>query len=203
MLKESLIKSTIPNGLTLFRCLAALLLPLIVIYGGEIGAIVATPLLILAGMTDYFDGFYARKYKVISNFGKILDPIADKLLVIGLIFALASEHMFEYNYAFIPALIIVLREILISGIRESIAGYDITLEVTFLSKWKTTIQLIACGSFLVWRTNTFSYNIEVLGIISYTFLWVAAIITLITGIQYILKLILFFKNHKNESQSGL
>ena len=175
MLKESLIKSTIPNSLTLFRCLTALLLPLIVIYGGEIGAIVATPLLILAGMTDYFDGFYARKYKVISNFGKILDPIADKLLVIGLIFALASEHMFEYNYAFIPALIIVLREILISGIRESIAGYDITLEVTFLSKWKTTIQLIACGSFLVWRTNTFSYNIEALGIISYTFLWLSLI----------------------------
>ena len=200
MLKEGLIKSTIPNGLTLFRCLTAFLLPLIVIYGGEIGAIVATPLLILAGMTDYFDGFYARKYKVISNFGKILDPIADKLLVIGLIFALGSEHMFEYNYAFIPALIIVLREILISGIRESIAGYDITLEVTFLSKWKTTIQLIACGSFLVWRTNTFSYNIEALGIISYTFLWVAAIITFVTGIQYIMKLALFFKNNKNESE---
>ena len=84
-------------------------------------------------------------------------------------------------------------------LRENIAGYDITLEVTFLSKWKTTIQLIACGSFLVWRTNTFSYNVEALGIISYTFLWVAAIITLITGIQYIMKLVLFFKNNKNES----
>ena len=60
---------------------------------------------------------------LISNFGKILDPIADKLLVIGLIFALASEHMFEYNYAFIPALIIVLREILISGVRENISSY--------------------------------------------------------------------------------
>ena len=199
MLKESLIKSTIPNSLTLFRCLTALLLPLIVIYGGEIGAIVATPLLILAGMTDYFDGFYARKYKVISNFGKILDPIADKLLVIGLMFALASEHMFEYNYAFIPALIIVLREILISGIRENISGYKITLEVTLLAKWKTTIQLIACGSFLVWRTNSFSYNLDALGIISYTILWIAAIITLITGIQYIMKLILFFNNNQKES----
>ena len=200
MLKENFIKSTIPNGLTLFRCLTALLLPLIVIYGGEVGAIVATPLLILAGMTDYFDGFYARKFKVISNFGKILDPIADKLLVIGLMFAIASEHMFEYNYAFIPALIIVLREILISGIRESISSYEITLEVTLLAKWKTTIQLIACGSFLVWRTNTFSYNIDALGIISYTILWIAAIITLITGIQYIMKVILFFKNNENVSE---
>ena len=200
MLKESLIKSTIPNSLTLFRCLTALLLPLIVIYGGEIGAIVATPLLILAGMTDYLDGFYARKYKVISNFGKILDPIADKLLVIGIMFALASEHMFEYNYAFIPALIIVLREILISGIRESVSSYKISLEVNLLSKWKTTIQLITCGSFLVWRTNSFTYNLDALGIISYTFLWIAAIITLITGIQYIIKLILFFKNNENESK---
>jgi cardiolipin synthase len=199
MLKENLIKSTIPNSLTMLRCLTALLLPLIVIYGGELGAIIATPLLILAGITDYFDGFYARKYKVISNFGKILDPIADKLLVIGLLFALASEHMFEYYFSFIPALIIVLREILISGIRESISGYKISLEVTLLAKWKTTIQLFACGSFLVWRTNTFSYNFDALGIISYTFLWIAAIITLITGIQYIVKIVLFFKNNKNKS----
>ena len=125
--------------------------------------------------------------------------IRDRLLVIGLIFALASEHMFEYNYAFIAALIIVLREILISGIRESISSYNISLEVTLLAKWKTTIQLIACGSFLVWRTNTFSYNVDALGIISYTVLWIAAIITLITGIHYIIKLISFFKNNKHVS----
>ena len=199
MKENNSILRLVPNILTLFRSFAAIILPLTIIYGGEIGALIATPILILAGVSDYFDGFFARKYKVISNFGKILDPIADKLLVIGLIFALASEHMFEYNYAFIPALIIVLREILISGIRESIAGYNITLEVTFLAKCKTTLQLIACGSFLVWRTNTFSYNLDMLGIISYTFLWVAAIITLITGIQYIMKLVLFFKNNKNES----
>ena len=182
----------IPNILTLFRSFAAIILPLIIIYGGEIGALIATPILILAGVSDYFDGFFARKYKVVSNFGKILDPIADKLLVIGVIFSLASENMLDYYYSFFPALLIVLREILISGLRQSISSYKISLEVTLLAKWKTTIQLIACGSFLVWRSNTFFYNNEILGLISYILLWIAGIITFITGLQYIIKIIKFF-----------
>ena len=182
----------VPNILTLFRSCAAIILPLIIIYGGEIGALIATPILILAGMSDYFDGFFARKYKVVSNFGKILDPVADKLLVIGVIFALASENMLDYYYSFFPALLIVLREILISGLRESTSSYKISLEVTLLAKWKTTIQLVACGSFLVWRSSTFFYNNEILGLISYILLWIAGIITFITGLQYIIKIIKFF-----------
>ncbi len=182
----------IPNFLTLFRSLAAVILPLIIIYGGEIGALIAIPILFLAGISDYFDGFFARKYKVTSNFGKILDPVADKLLVIGVIFALASENMLDYYYAFIPALLIVLREILVSGLRESISSYKISLEVTPLAKWKTTIQLIACGSFLVWRSNTFFYSMDILGLISYILFWIAGIITFITGLQYIIKITKFF-----------
>ena len=182
----------IPNFLTLFRSLAAIVLPLIIIYGGEIGALIAIPILFLAGISDYFDGFFARKYKVTSNFGKILDPIADKLLVIGVIFALASENMLDYYFAFIPALLIVLREILVSGLRESISSYKISLEVTPLAKWKTTIQLIACGSFLVWRSNTFFYSMDILGLISYILFWIAGIITFITGLQYIIKITKFF-----------
>ena len=192
MNKKNIILCLVPNILTLFRSFAAIILPLIIIYGGEIGALIATPILILAGVSDYFDGFFARKYKVVSNFGKILDPVADKLLVIGVIFALASENMLDYFYSFFPALLIVLREILISGLRESISSYKITLEVTFLAKWKTTIQLVACGSFLVWRSNTFFYNNEILGLISYILLWIAGIITFITGLQYIIKIIKFF-----------
>ena len=192
MKENNSISRIIPNVLTLFRALAAIVLPVIIIYGGEVGALMATPILILAGISDYFDGFYARKYNVTSNFGKILDPVADKLLVIGVIFALASENMLDYNYAFLPALLIVLREILISGLRESISSYKISLEVTLLAKWKTTIQLIACGSFLVWRSNVFFYNVEILGLISYTLLWMAGIITFITGLQYIIKIMKFF-----------
>jgi len=192
MNKKNIILCLVPNILTLFRSCAAIILPLIIIYGGEIGALIATPILILAGVSDYFDGFFARKYKVVSNFGKILDPVADKLLVIGVIFALASENMLDYYYSFFPALLIVLREILISGLRESISSYKISLEVTLLAKWKTTIQLVACGSFLVWRSNTFFYNNEILGLISYILLWIAGIITFITGLQYIIKIIKFF-----------
>ena len=192
MNENNSISRIIPNILTLFRSLAAIVLPVIIIYGGEIGALMATPILILAGISDYFDGFYARKYNVTSNFGKILDPVADKLLVIGVILALASENMLDYYYSFIPALLIVLREILISGLRESISSYKISLEVTLLAKWKTTIQLIACGSFLVWRSNVFFYNVDILGLISYILLWIAGIITFITGLQYITKIMNFF-----------
>ena len=192
MNENNFILYLLPNILTLFRSCAAIILPLIIIYGGEIGALIATPILILAGVSDYFDGFFARKYKVVSNFGKILDPIADKLLVIGVIFSLAAENMLDYYYSFFPALLIVLREILISGLRESISSYKISLEVTLLAKWKTTIQLVACGSFLVWRSNTFFYNNEILGLISYILLWIAGIITFITGLQYIIKIIKFF-----------
>ena len=198
MKENNFIPRIIPNVLTLFRSLAAFVLPVIIIYGGEIGALIATPILILAAISDYFDGFFARKYNVISNFGKILDPIADKLLVIGIIFALASENMLDYYYAFFPALFIVLREILISGLRESISSYKISLDVTLLAKWKTTIQLIACGSFLVWRSNTFFYNIDLLGLISYILLWIAGIVTLVTGIQYIIKIINFFRGFNRE-----
>ena len=192
MKENNSILTIIPNVLTLFRSLVAIILPVIIIYGGEIGALIATPMLILAGVSDYLDGFYARKYNVISNFGKILDPVADKLLVVGIIFALASENMLDYYYAFFPALLIVLREILITGLRESISSFKISLEVTLLAKWKTTIQLVACGSFLVWRSNTFFYNIDVLGLISYLLLWIAGIVTFITGLQYIVKIMKFF-----------
>ena len=194
MKKNSSILRIIPNVLTLFRSLTAIVLPLIIIYGGEIGALIATPMLILAGVSDYLDGFYARKYNVISNFGKILDPVADKLLVVGIIFALASENMLDYYYAFFPALLIVLREILITGLRESISSFKMSLEVTLLAKWKTTIQLMACGSFLVWRSNTFFYNIDILGLISYILLWIAGAVTFATGMHYIIKIMKFFKS---------
>lgn len=189
------IKKTIPNALTLFRCLISILLPILIVYGGETGAILSAPLLLLAGLSDYLDGFYARKYNVVSVFGKILDPIADKLLVIGVLLSLASENLLDFYFGFIPSLIIILREIFISGLRESVSSHNFTLKVSVLAKWKTTIQLFACGSFLVWRMNEYFYNIDFLGFISYSLLWLASIITLITGFQYAVSVINFFKKH--------
>ena len=192
------IKKAIPNALTLFRCLISILLPILIVYGGETGAILSAPLLLLAGLSDYLDGFYARKYNVVSVFGKILDPIADKLLVIGVLLSLASENLLDFYFGFIPSLIIILREIFISGLRESVSSHNFTLKVSVLAKWKTTIQLFACGSFLVWRMNEYFYNIDFLGFISYSLLWLASIITLITGFQYVVTVINFFKkNNEN------
>ena len=193
MLERNSIKRAIPNGLTVFRCIASIILPIIIIFGDEPGAVIAPPLLALAGLSDYLDGFYARKYNVISNFGKIVDPIADKLLVISVIFALAYDHMLSYYFAFIPALLIILREIFISGLRESIAEYNFSISVSVLAKWKTTIQLFACGSFLLWRSDDFFYQLNMIALISHVLLWLAAIITIITGIEYVLKTNAFLK----------
>ena len=198
-MSDNNIKKAIPNALTLFRCLISILLPILIIYGGETGAILAAPLLLLAGLSDYFDGFYARKYNVVSILGKVLDPIADKLLVIGVLLSLASENLLDFYFGFIPTLIIILREIFISGLRESVSSYNFTLKVSVLAKWKTTIQLFACGSFLVWRMNEYFYNIDFLGFISYCLLWLASIITLITGFQYAESVINFFKKNNENS----
>ena len=198
-MSDNNIKKAIPNTLTLFRCLISILLPILIIYGGETGAILAAPLLLLAGLSDYFDGFYARKYNVVSILGKVLDPIADKLLVIGVLLSLASENLLDFYFGFIPSLIIILREIFISGLRESVSSYNFTLKVSVLAKWKTTIQLIACGSFLVWRMNEYFYNIDFLGFISYCLLWLASITTLITGFQYAVSVINFFKKNNENS----
>lgn len=198
-MSDNNIKKAIPNALTLFRCLISILLPILIIYGGETGAILAAPLLLLAGLSDYFDGFFARKYNVVSILGKVLDPIADKLLVIGVLLSLASENLLDFYFGFIPSLIIILREIFISGLRESVSSYNFTLKVSVLAKWKTTIQLIACGSFLVWRMNEYFYNIDFLGFISYCLLWLASIITLITGFQYAVSVINFFKKNNENS----
>ena len=198
-MSDNNIKKAIPNTLTLFRCLISILLPILIIYGGETGAILAAPLLLLAGLSDYFDGFFARKYNVVSILGKVLDPIADKLLVIGVLLSLASENLLDFYFGFIPSLIIILREIFISGLRESVSSYNFTLKVSVLAKWKTTIQLFACGSFLVWRMNEYFYNIDFLGFISYYLLWLASIITLITGFQYAVSVINFFKKNNENS----
>ena len=198
-MSDNNIKKAIPNTLTLFRCLISILLPILIIYGGETGAILAAPLLLLAGLSDYFDGFFARKYNVVSILGKVLDPIADKLLVIGVLLSLASENLLDFYYGFIPSLIIILREIFISGLRESVSSYNFTLKVSVLAKWKTTIQLFACGSFLVWRMNEYFYNIDFLGFISYCLLWLASIVTLITGFQYAVSVINFFKKNNENS----
>ena len=176
-----------PNFLTSFRCISALVVPLLIIYGDEYGALLAPIIFIIAGITDFFDGYLARKFNVISNFGKIIDPVADKMLIIGTLFALSSESFFMYHYTFIPAFIIILREIFITGLREQVSKDNISLNVSILAKWKTTIQLIACSSYLIWRSDEFFFKSLLIENICILLLWTAALITLITCFDYLKK----------------
>ena len=95
-MKTTVIQKAIPNLLTSFRCVSAIIVPLLIVYGDEIGAKLAPIIFIVAGITDFFDGYLARKLNVVSNFGKIVDPVADKMLVIGTLFALGTENFFNY-----------------------------------------------------------------------------------------------------------
>ena len=186
-MKTTAIQKAIPNFLTSFRCVSAIIVPLLIVYGDEIGAKLAPIIFIVAGITDFFDGYLARKLNVVSNFGKIVDPVADKMLVIGTLFALGTENFFNYYYTFIPAFLIILREIFITGLREQVSKDNINLTVTTLAKWKTTIQLISCSAYLIWRSDQFIFESLTIEYICVILLWIAAFITIITCYDYLKK----------------
>ena len=177
----------IPNLLTSFRCLSSIIVPFLIIYGNEIGAVLAPIIFIIAGITDFFDGFLARRYNVTSNFGKIIDPVADKMLILSTLLALSVEGFFDYYYTFVPVLFIVLREIFITGIREQTYSMKITLDVSVLAKWKTTIQIFACSTYLIWRSNTFFFESKFIFILSVFLIWFAGIVTIVTCYDYLKK----------------
>ena len=135
----------------------------------------------IASITDYVDGYIARRLKVESHFGEMLDPIADKLLIAAVLLALASVQKNGWLFL-VPALIILIREFMISGLREYLAKQNVSAPVTKLAKWKTTAQILALG-FLMGAPGfpTFPYAHEI-GLI---LLWIAAILTVQTGSGYV------------------
>ncbi len=139
---------------------------------------------ILAAVTDFLDGYLARAWGQQSALGRFLDPIADKLLVAAVLLALiALDHLGGIH--FLPALIILCREILVSGLREFLAGVQVGVPVTQLAKWKTALQLAALGLLLIGSAGPdfFSLTPGDIGIIG---LWGAAALTLITGYEYLI-----------------
>ncbi len=180
-----IIQKTLPNILTSFRCISALIVPFLIVYGDEIGAILAPIIFIIACFTDFFDGYFARKYNVVSNYGRIIDPVADKMLVVGTLFALCSENLFNYHYTFIPSFLIIIREIFITGLREQVAKNKKIINVSILAKWKTTIQMTACSSYLILRSHEYFFNTLVIEYICIMLIWLAAFITIITCFDYL------------------
>ena len=150
---------------------------------GDLGACIVFG---LAAITDYFDGKIARSRSQQSDLGRMLDPIADKLLVGAALMMLAGQSRLS-DLGLYPAVVIMLREILVSGMREYLATLRIGLPVTRLAKWKTAFQMGALGTLLAGDTAAALLHIGFVPVsfIGETMLWVAAILTIITGWDYL------------------
>jgi cardiolipin synthase len=176
----------LPNLLTLSRIAAIPVLVAVAMLGTPWGDMAACVVFSAAAITDYFDGKIARDRGVTSSFGRMLDPIADKLLVGAALMLLAGLGRLS-DAALLPAIVIMLREIMVSGLREYLAELRVGLPVTPLAKWKTGFQMGALGTLLAGDTGAAVIGLGALPIslIGEVGLWVAAVLTLATGWDYL------------------
>ena len=174
-------KYNLSNILTLTRIIVIPIIVILIYLKGPFYGWVAFILFCLAGITDYFDGYFARIRNEISNLGTFLDPIADKLLVVSVIFILTAKEVIS-DWETIPALIILLREIAVAGLREYLAGIKVSVPVSKIAKFKTSLQLIAVGILILSESGISILPIILFGKIA---LWIAALLTLYTGYDYL------------------
>ena len=173
---------TLPNLLTLSRIVAV---PLLVGFlwwpGWAAGYGIAFALYCLMGITDYFDGYLARSNGAVSRLGILLDPIADKIMVAAVILILVGTRDIAGVHV-IAALVILLREIAVSGLREFLAQVQVSVPVSQLAKWKTTLQLVALGGLILAGALPDMPWVHGVGLAA---LWGAAVLTLVTGWDYL------------------
>lgn len=173
--------TSLPNLLTLSRILVIPPIVALLFFDDERARWIALGLYAVACITDFFDGYIARSMGQISRFGRFLDPVADKLLVASVILMLVANGRIG-GLVVLPALVILIREILVSGLREHLATLDVGVPVSKLAKWKTTIQMSALGFLIVhdaspaWIPSVWIGDIGV---------WIAAALTMITGYDYL------------------
>jgi cardiolipin synthase len=173
--------TSLPNLLTLSRIVA---IPLVVgtfYLDGHFARWLGCALFSAAGFTDWLDGHFARRWEQQSELGRFLDPIADKLLVAATLFMLTATGRLP-SHALPPALVILCREILVSGLREYLAGLRVSMPVSRLAKWKTAIQMVAIGVLIVGDAGWHVIPVVAIGEM---LLWIAAFLTLITGYDYL------------------
>jgi CDP-diacylglycerol--glycerol-3-phosphate 3-phosphatidyltransferase len=179
---------TLPNLLTLSRILAVPILVFLLWRPTPLDYAVTFVLYCIVGITDYFDGYLARAQGRISRLGQFLDPIADKIMVAAVIVMLMASRKADGNppvlqdLSIIPALVILLREIIVSGLREYLAPLNVSVPVSELAKWKTTFQLVSLGALILGGAFPAEPWIHQVGIIC---LWAAAGLTLVTGYDYL------------------
>lgn len=170
--------TSLPNLLTIGRVVLIPVIGALLVFPSPVNLWIALALYVLAAVTDWLDGWLARRSGILSPFGTMLDPIADKLLVGLLLLVLAWNRMLD-ALDLIPAMAILFREIFISGLREFLGAAKVKLPVTMLAKYKTTTQLIAVG--LIIAAGLF----PALVLPAKALLWVAALLTVWTGWQYL------------------
>ena len=181
-------KFKIPNILTIGRIIIVPFFVISFFLPGFYGEIIPLLLFILASFTDFLDGLLARLYKEESKLGELLDPIADKIIVSAALILLVMNETIQ-NYEVIAAIIILTREILISGLREFLGKVQVQMPVTSLAKVKTFIQMFSIAILLTGETgnkiiNFEDYTAQTVGII---LLWLSAFLTLYTGYDYVRK----------------
>ena len=174
---------TIPNIITFIRIFLIPIILYLMFSENPNIVLLAGGLFIISSISDYFDGYLARTLNQSSRLGTLLDPIADKLLIAAVIVVLVDTRVVT-NIHVIPAIVILLREIAISGLREFLAKLNTDMPVSRLAKYKTTFQMVSLSILIIslgFELNDFLWNI---GLIA---LWIAAIITLLSGYNYIVK----------------
>jgi cardiolipin synthase (CMP-forming) len=178
---------SLPNLLTLSRILAVPILVFLLWRPTPVDYAVTFVLYCIVGLTDYFDGYLARAQGQISRLGQFLDPIADKIMVAAVIVMLVSTRKMSgepviHGLHILAALVILLREIIVSGLREFLAPLNVSMPVSTLAKWKTTFQLVALGALILGGAAPGQAWVHGVGLAS---LWAAAALTLVTGYDYL------------------
>lgn len=179
----------LPNLLTISRIVVIPVIFLSIYIHAVWWSVFAAVLFIMAAITDYFDGYLARSRNETSAFGRLLDPIADKLLVLSALLIIVANRMVD-ELSYIPVGIIMCREVLVSGLREFLAEVKVGMPVTRLAKWKTGFQMTALSMILMSRVGIFEIGgtfVPVWGVLGEILLWVAGVLTFITGYDYFKK----------------
>ena len=187
---------SLPNILTLSRIVTLPLLAFLLWWPEwQSGYLTAFVLYCLMGITDYFDGYLARASGAVSRLGQFLDPIADKIMIATVILVLSAQGVLRGPYVgdmhVIAGLIILAREIAVSGLREFLGGLQVSVPVSRLAKWKTTFQMICLGALILgkalpgWTMMLGDLAINVPHTVGLTTLWAAAALTVITGWDYL------------------
>lgn len=167
------------NGLTIFRIL---LIPIIVglfYLDAPVSFIAAAALFSIACLTDYFDGWVARQANQVTPLGRFLDPLADKLLIASTLVMLVGFNRIT-GITLIPVVVILCREMLVSGLREYLGAVQVSLPVSELAKWKTTLQMVGIGCLIVGDNLGFLP----LNTVGQTSFWISAVLTTVTGLEY-------------------